>query len=337
MPEILRRGDLHLHTRFSVWKRLRCIRAHDSYADPEQVYDSARRAGMDYVAITDHESITGALRLIDRRPEAAPRIIVGEEVETRFPDTGPWLHVNVFGIDENDHREIQRLRGNVHELVGWLRGRGRLFVLNHPFMSFRFQRPAAAFAEEVIALFDHFEAGNSALPGVHHEAAEALLRHAARHGLRKVAVAGSDAHVPEDAGSSFTVAPGETTAEWLASIARGHCAYVTRALGFPRLLARVYRAVGCYYAGLLRAGNRRAMTPAGWIVAAGLLPGAALGVPAGLAFLNEARQRAVGRLVRRRLDAGPAVRGPIDLVAPALSTGTGAAPPAASSGKPGWP
>src|SRR5207247_2299220 len=76
------------------------LRARASYSDPADVFDRAKAAGMDYVAITDHDSIEGALRLLDERPDRAAEIIVGEEVETRFPDTGQRLHVNVFGLDE---------------------------------------------------------------------------------------------------------------------------------------------------------------------------------------------------------------------------------------------
>src|SRR5213593_1742138 len=70
-----RRCDLHLHTRYS-------------YSEPVDVFDRAKAAGMDYVAITDHDSIEGALGLLEARPDRASEIIVGEEVETRFPDTG---------------------------------------------------------------------------------------------------------------------------------------------------------------------------------------------------------------------------------------------------------
>ena len=100
---------------------------------------------MDFVAITDHDSIEGALRLLEARPERASEIIVGEEVETLLPDSGQRLHVNVFGLDEATHREVQRLRRDVRELVAYLRHKGLLHVLNHPFWSYRFQkRPRCA-------------------------------------------------------------------------------------------------------------------------------------------------------------------------------------------------
>src|SRR6266581_4511157 len=172
----LRRCDLHLHTRYSSWSHARVLRARDSCSHPADVFDRAKTAGMDYVAITDHDSIEGALSLLEDRPDRAAEIIVGEEVETRLPDTG------------------QRLRDDVHDLVAWLRRRRLLFVLNHPFWSYRFQKRPRAYVEEILGLFDHIEAANSTMPAGHVEAAEAMLRFALALGLRKTAVGGSDAH-----------------------------------------------------------------------------------------------------------------------------------------------
>lgn len=278
------------------------MRAKDSHADPIAVYEHAKRAGMDFVAITDHESIEGCLALLDARPELAPEVIVGEEVEARFPDTGQWVHVNVFGLDEATHRELQRLRPNVLDLVGYLRQRRLLHVLNHPFLSYRFQKRPRAYVEEILELFDHFEAGNSTMSPGHTEAADAMLAYGRAVGLRKTAVAGSDAHQPDVVASSFTLAPGRTAAEWLASVGRGECLISTASIGFPRLLGNVYHAVGSYYLDLAKGPGRAGMTPMNYLAAAAFLPAATvLGLPAILTGLNEIRQRAVLALTRRSL------------------------------------
>src|SRR5207245_11385107 len=104
-----------------------------------------------------------------------------------------------------------------------------------------------AYVEEILGLFDHFEVGNGTMPSGHKAAGEAMLRYASALMMRKTGVAGSDAHVPGQAGTSFTAAPGETTGAWLASVARGAGEHVTRGIGFLRLLANVYRAVGSHY------------------------------------------------------------------------------------------
>jgi predicted metal-dependent phosphoesterase TrpH len=324
----VRRCDLHLHTRHSAWKHLRVIRARDSYTDPRVVFERAKAAGMDFVAVTDHDSLEGALRLIDSLPGRRDEIIVGEEVETYFPDTGQWIHVNVYGLDEADHREIHRLKGSVHELVPFLRRRGLLHVLNHPFQSYRFQKPPHAYVEEILDLFSHFEVGNSTMPAAHAAAAGAMLRYAGELLGRKVGVAGSDAHVPGHIGSAYTAAPGRTAAEYLENVAAGNCSQRARSVGVTGLLRSVYSAVGSYYGELRTAEGRAGMTFFNYLAAAGLAPGAAIGVPAALTFLNDLRQRGVARWVRRSLER-PAPE-PRAGLAGILRTDTGAGPPSAA-------
>src|SRR5476649_539228 len=68
------RADLHMHTTAS-----------DGWPSPSQLVDhAARRAGLNVIAVTDHDTIEGALRAADH---AARRrrlhVIVGEEVSSR--------------------------------------------------------------------------------------------------------------------------------------------------------------------------------------------------------------------------------------------------------------
>ena len=57
----------------------------ESYTDPETIYREALKQGMDFVTITDHNTIEGALILKERHPE---RVFTGVEVTTYFPETG---------------------------------------------------------------------------------------------------------------------------------------------------------------------------------------------------------------------------------------------------------
>src|SRR5207249_11524074 len=182
----------------------------------------------------------------------------------------------VFGLDETTHREIRSLRGDVRELVAYLRSQGLLHVLNHPFWSYRFQKRPRAYVEEILDLFDHFEAANSTMPSGHSRAVEAMLRYAVALGLRKTAVAGSDAHVPDHVASSFTLAHGDTAAAWLASVPRGECTYAASRTGFPSLLSHVYRAVGAYYREIARPGGRQGMTAVNLVAATAFFPGATI-------------------------------------------------------------
>ena len=104
----LKRADLHCHTRFSIFKYFRRANTRDCYNAPEDVYRIAKDRGMSYVTFTDHDSIDGALYLLNKHPDLSD-FFIGEEVETYFPETGQRIHVGIWGLTEAQHREIQRL------------------------------------------------------------------------------------------------------------------------------------------------------------------------------------------------------------------------------------
>jgi predicted metal-dependent phosphoesterase TrpH len=68
------RADLHIHTTFS-----------DGWPGPVEVVRRARRWGLDVIAVTDHDTIEGALWAADYagRLGGRPEVIVGEEVSSR--------------------------------------------------------------------------------------------------------------------------------------------------------------------------------------------------------------------------------------------------------------
>ena len=93
--------DTHVHTFHSgnstIYPLQNILR--ESYNTPESVYRVAKSRGMDLVVITDHDEISGALALAH-----LPDVIVGCEVTGVFPDDGVRVHLNVFGLDEAQHR-----------------------------------------------------------------------------------------------------------------------------------------------------------------------------------------------------------------------------------------
>ena len=74
---------------------------------------------MDLVTISDHNTLEGALRIADR-----PGAFLSVEVTTCFPEDDTPLHVLVWNLTEDDHRDLQPLRGSVYELVAFLSERG---------------------------------------------------------------------------------------------------------------------------------------------------------------------------------------------------------------------
>ena len=311
----LRKVDLHVHTAFSNFRHLKFLRARDSYNDPQRVYDRCREVGCDYVAITDHDTIDGALDLLSRRPELEPTVIIGEEVETFFPETGQWAHVNVLGVDEATHEDLNRVKGNIYELVPYLRSRNLLHFLNHPLQSFRMQKQPLRFVEDVLELFTHVEMGNGTLPPDQNRAAAGILEYGRRMGLTRFGVGGSDAHGLRPIGAFVTLAPGNDKRSWLASVAEGKCVVAGREIGLLELVGQAYGVVGRYYRHLGISAVRRRMTPVTYLAAAAFVPICLAGAPFFISLLSYLGTSRVSRVVSRSM-RGPDLRTAVRSCAP---------------------
>jgi predicted metal-dependent phosphoesterase TrpH len=217
------RADLHVHTCHSTQSgNMRFLRSRDCYSRPADVYRVARARGMDLVAFTDHDSIGGAMELLNDRPELAPEIIVGEEVSCRLPDGGLQVHIAAYGMDEALHRDVQALRGNVFDVVERLRAAGVFFSLNHLLHFYRGEIPLARYVrllDDVPAL----EVRNGAMAPAHNLLLERIAggQVPGLHARRFAATAGSDAHTLRRVGTTWTEAPGRNRDEYLASLRQG--------------------------------------------------------------------------------------------------------------------
>jgi predicted metal-dependent phosphoesterase TrpH len=65
------RADLHIHTTYS-----------DGMGTVPAVLEAARQAGLDVIAITDHDTMAGARRARDLVPRYGIRVIPGIEIST---------------------------------------------------------------------------------------------------------------------------------------------------------------------------------------------------------------------------------------------------------------
>jgi predicted metal-dependent phosphoesterase TrpH len=245
------RVDLHCHSSFSN-ERLRWLPGivYHPLLTPAEVYDLAKSRGMDFVTLTDHDSIAGCQALVEQRGPLSD-FFFGEEISARFPDDGTVVHVNVYDHTEAQHLEIARLRDNIYDLVAYLRSIDKLYVLNHLAWTgqHRALRPAQLAA--VWELFDVFEGLNGARGQVHN----AFVWHATRD-RGKVLVGGSDSHT-DRVGTTYTLSKGRTPGEVLANIADGQAACCGACSSPERML----EDVGCVLRHHLQ---RRRAAARGW-------------------------------------------------------------------------
>jgi glycosyltransferase involved in cell wall biosynthesis len=254
------RCDLHVHSSFSTDSgnfALRRARLGESFTEPHRIYRVARARGMDLVTVTDHNTVEGALRIAH-----LDGVFLSEEVTTCFPEDSTPLHVLVWNLTEEDHRDLQPFRPSVYELTAFLRERGLVHALAHPL--YRMGPPlTASHVERMMLLFGVWEGRNGARPEDSNVVACRLAATATNGYLRKLAArhelepphtgpivltGGSDDHGALDIAATWTAAPGATQDEFLASIVAGqakpegaHGSAVKLAHAMAALAANAYR------------------------------------------------------------------------------------------------
>ena len=251
------RADLHVHSSCSDHPSnpgIRALHGRESYTDPLEVYAAARARGMDYVTITDHNTLDGSLAIAH-----LPGTFLSCEFDTWLPDGGGRFHVLALGIDETTFAAASRARASVYDLVACLREAGVTHVLAHPLFDMSGTMTPDT-VEKLLLLFNALEGRNgsrvSRCNGLLSDISAALTPErlaamAARHGIepygetpwRKALTGGSDDHSGLFVAGAHTVAGGDgTVAGFLAAVARGDCE-PAGADGDARLLAHaIYTA-----------------------------------------------------------------------------------------------
>ncbi|MBW2277376.1 MAG: glycosyltransferase [Deltaproteobacteria bacterium] len=165
MPE----GPHSVHSNRPATFMLKAVKTGECYTEPNTVYDVCLERGMDLVTITDHDTIAGALEIAH-----LPNAFMSEEISTFFPGDGVGVHVVALDIDEIQHAEIQRLRANIYELVGYLRAERIPHFAAHPLS--RENKPLRpAHVQQLILMFRHLEGRNGTRDQLGGEALERVL------------------------------------------------------------------------------------------------------------------------------------------------------------------
>lgn len=127
------RADLHCHSTASQTAKLgisRSIGLPECATPPELVYELAKSRGMDFVTITDHDTIDGALEIAH-----LPDVFVSEELTVGFAGEPQVVHVLCWGIDGADHEFLQAHNDDVETCAAYLREHEIACALAHPFFS----------------------------------------------------------------------------------------------------------------------------------------------------------------------------------------------------------
>jgi predicted metal-dependent phosphoesterase TrpH len=240
MSELSRgRADLHIHSIAS-----------DGVSSVGQILDAAELAGLDVIAVTDHDRIEAALaaQALARTRGSSVDVVVGEEVSSRGG--------HVLGLFlEQRIRPWQSLRSTVAQI----HEQGGLAIIAHPLVPY----PLCASGRSIRALLAEPD------PAFHPDGMEAFNPTTARMRWSRqapefaadtglTALANSDSHRAADIGAAFTTFAGSTAGDLRAAILAGETewegtAYTWRAQvsTFGQQMAKRGRLVRDYVKGAL--------------------------------------------------------------------------------------
>lgn len=186
--------DLHVHTCYSK----------DSFTSLEAVIEACRKQGIDKVAITDHDTIAGALALLEMAPDL---VIVGEEIRTNVGD------IIAYFLEEEVPKGLP-----LQESIARVREQGGVVGVPHPLDRLRREALGRANLLTIIEQVDLLEVFNArtVFPSDNRRA----LSLARERGL--LASAGSDAHTASEIGHAYVKMPAfNDRGDFLCSLAQG--------------------------------------------------------------------------------------------------------------------
>jgi glycosyltransferase involved in cell wall biosynthesis/predicted metal-dependent phosphoesterase TrpH len=211
------RADLHCHSNASQLSRLgvqRALGLPECATPSAEVYGLAKRRGMDFVTITDHDTIAGVMQIADR-----PDVFVSEELTAWFKGEPQAVHVLCYGITQADHDWLQAHADDVEQVAEYLHENEIACALAHPF--YAVEAPLTPRHRRRLAqLFGVWETRNGSRARELNAPAAVYIE---THG--GIGVGGSDDHAGVDVGRTFTETPvAHTCHEYLAHVRAGRAA-----------------------------------------------------------------------------------------------------------------
>ncbi len=208
---------MHVHSTASQVSKLgiqRSLNLPECATPPEEVYELAKRSGMDFVTITDHDTIAGAETIAHLEDT-----FISEELTVAFKGEPQAVHVLCYGITAEDHEWLQAHNDDVEACAEYLHSGGITAALAHPFYAVR--APLTARHRSRLAqLFPIWETRNGSRAKELNLPAFVYIE---THG--GTAIGGSDDHAGIDIGRTFTeTAHADTPTEFLANIRAGDAA-----------------------------------------------------------------------------------------------------------------
>jgi glycosyltransferase involved in cell wall biosynthesis len=238
MRNALGKIDFHLHSYASNvtdYYAANAFAIPESHSDPIALHALLKQRGMTLVTLTDHNSIDGALEMLNA---GLPNVFISAEMTTTFPEDGCNIHITIANVSPAQFVEAKRLRANIYEMVAYLdvqiaeedripSANKLIYFMTHPLMSTQ-NRPygregslRVGHIEKAILLCNTFEIRNGARSRALNDLTAVMLtsltpeileRLSVKHGIEpkgaapwlKSFVGGSDDHSGINPGRTWT-------------------------------------------------------------------------------------------------------------------------------------
>ena len=173
------KADLHIHTEYSM----------DCGMSLEQVISRCREVGINCIAVADHGTAEGALKMQDIAPFP---VVVAEEILTP--------HGEIMGMFL---KETIPSGLSVEQTISRIKAQGGLVCMPHPYDRLRQSALRNRVLEELAEHIDIIEVFNAR--SVFSGASTKARILAEKYGIHKSA--GSDAHTPQEIGNAYVEMP----------------------------------------------------------------------------------------------------------------------------------
>ena len=191
------KADLHIHTTYSM----------DCVMSLQQIIGRCQKAGINCIAIADHGTIEGALKMQSLAPFT---VIIAEEILTPYGEImGMFL------------RETVPSSLSVEEAISRIRAQEGLLCIPHPYDTIGHSALPNEMLEEIAEQIDVIEVFNARSITSSGSAKARLF--AEKYGIP--GSAGSDAHTPQEVGNAYVEMPEFSGKDdFLAALAQGRIA-----------------------------------------------------------------------------------------------------------------
>jgi predicted metal-dependent phosphoesterase TrpH len=194
------KADLHIHTQYSM----------DCQTPLEKIIKRCQELGISCIAIADHGTTEGALKMQQLAPPSLKIIVAEEILTTQGEIMGMFLKETI--------KSPQEARITPEEAVKRIREQDGLVNIPHPFETIRGSALKDRFIDEIAKDIDLMEVLNSRSPFPSNS--NKARAFAEKHGIP--GSAGSDAHTVSEIGNAYIEIPEfDGKDEFLKALARG--------------------------------------------------------------------------------------------------------------------